>query len=129
LKSQPNAPTSTTLSVEELNELIIDCIQDNKGKHVVKLDLRSLDDTPADFFIICEGDSDTQVRGIADHIVRKVKTEAGIKPALIEGQQRGKWVLVDYFTTVVHVFYRETREFYQLEDMWSDAACTEYESV
>lgn len=129
MNSQQNASTEVSLSVEELNHLIIDCIQDNKGKNIIQLDLRKLDDAPADFFIICEGDSDTQVRGIADHIVRRVRNESGMRPAHVEGQQRGKWILVDYFTTVIHVFYRETRSFYQLEDMWSDAVCTEYDSV
>ena len=117
------------LSTEELNELIIDSIQDIKGKNVLKLDLRHLEEAPTDFFIICEGDSNTQVKAISDNINKRVKQEAGILPARSEGMSNALWICVDYFTTVVHVFYHETRAFYQLEDLWSDAKFTEYESL
>jgi len=117
------------LSVEELNQLIIDSIQDIKGKNIVKLDLRHLEETPTDFFIICEGDSNTQVKAISDNIYRRIKQEGGILPSHMEGQQNSLWVLIDYFDTVVHVFYRDTRKFYELEDLWGDAIFTEYENL
>ena len=117
------------LSVEELNELIVNSIQDIKGKNVVKLDLRHLDDAPTDFFIICEGDSDTQVKAIADQIYTRVKKEGNTLPSHFEGQQTAQWILLDYFNTVVHVFYRETRAFYELEDLWGDAIFTEYHDL
>lgn len=129
MNAQKNVNTSKELSTEALNHLIIDCIQDIKGKNIVKLDLRDLDDAPTDYFIVCEGDSDTQVRAIADRISRHVQEETGVPPSHVEGRQRARWVLLDYFTTVVHIFYRETRGFYQLEDMWSDAVSTEYQSL
>ena len=114
---------------ESMNHLIIDAIQDIKGKNIVKLDLRSLDDAPADFFIICEGDSSTQVKAISDNIDRKLKEKLGMRPNHTEGMEGAKWILVDYFDTVVHVFYPETRQFYEIEELWGDAAITQYENI
>ncbi|HMR87706.1 MAG TPA: ribosome silencing factor [Saprospiraceae bacterium] len=114
---------------ESMNHLIIDAIQDIKGKNIVKLDLRSLDDAPADFFIICEGDSSTQVKAISDNIGRKLKEKLGMRPNHTEGMEGAKWILVDYFDTVVHVFYPETRQFYEIEELWGDATITQYENI
>lgn len=116
-------------AVEELNDLIIDSIQDIKGKNIVKLDLRKLDDAPTDFFIICEGDSNTQVKAISGHIYKRLKEETGQTPLHVEGTQNARWICMDYFNTVVHIFYRETRAFYELEDLWSDASFTEYANL
>ncbi len=117
------------LSIEQLNDLIVDSIQDIKGKNIVKLDLRHLDDAPTEFFIICEGESNTQVKAISDNIYKRVKDEAGLLPSHYEGQQNAFWILLDYFEIVVHVFYRDTRSFYELEDLWSDAIFTEYQNL
>ena len=117
------------LQIEELNELIIESIQDIKGKKAVKLDMRRLEDAPTDFFIICEGDSTTQVKAISDNIQKRVKEEAGVFPSHVEGERNALWICLDFFTTVVHVFYRDTRSFYDLEQLWSDARFTEYETL
>ncbi len=117
------------LSAEEANSLIIDSIQDIKGKNIVKMDLRKLEDAPAEFFIICEGESTTQVKAISDNIYRRLKEEAGTKPAHVEGQRNARWICMDYFSTVVHIFHKETRSFYELEDLWGDAITTEYENL
>ena len=114
---------------EDLNDIVIDAIQDIKGKHIVKLDLRRIGDAPTDFFIICEGDSNTQVKAIADNIAKRLKQELGILPSNVEGVGASNWVCLDYFNTVIHVFYRETRAFYELEDLWSDAQFTAYETL
>ena len=114
---------------EALNDLIIDSIQDIKGKKSVKLDMRNLHDAPADFFIICEGDSNTQVKAISENIYKRLKEEAGQRPSHSEGKQNARWICMDYFDIVVHVFYKETRQFYELEDLWSDAKMTEYANV
>ncbi|MDC1283892.1 ribosome silencing factor [Saprospiraceae bacterium] len=114
---------------EELNPLIIDAIQDIKGKNIVSLDLRNLDEAPADFFIICEGDSTTQVSALAGNVIKRVKDELGVIPGNREGMINAKWVLVDYFNTVVHIFYPETRQFYDLEDLWNDAEIIEYTNL
>lgn len=126
-----NSPkkVKTTDPVEQLNDLIIDSIQDIKGKNIIKLDLRQLEDAPTDFFIICEGDSNTQVSAIAGNIRKRLKEEAETMASHVEGERHSMWILMDYFNVVVHVFYNETRKFYELEDLWSDAILTEYETL
>ena len=109
-----------------LNHRIVDAIQDIKGKNIVRLDLRKIDDAPADFFIICEGDSVTQIKAISDNISRKIHVELGISASHIEGFKGAQWILLDYFDTVIHIFYPETRMFYELEELWGDAEITKY---
>ena len=116
-------------SPQELNDLIIDAIKDIKGQNIIKLDLRELGEAPTDFFIICEGESTTQVGAIASNIQKRIKDELGGLPSHVEGKQGGFWVLVDYFTTMVHIFHPEKRAFYELEDLWSDAKITEYTNL
>lgn len=127
--NQAQVSTTQQFSQEVLNDLIIDAIQDVKGSNIIKLDLRKLGDAPTDFFIVCEGDSNTQVSAIASNIQRRVKEELSIFPAHVEGKQGAFWVLVDYFNTVVHIFHPEKRAFYELEDLWSDAEVTEYKNI
>ena len=117
------------LSPEQINDLIIESIQDIKGKNIVKLDLRQLDDAPTNFFIICEGDSNTQVKAISDNIRKTLKEVADSRPTHVEGATNALWILMDYFDVVVHVFYKETRKFYELEELWSDAIFSEYETL
>ncbi|CAH0999606.1 Ribosomal silencing factor RsfS [Neolewinella maritima] len=128
--------TSTTTTrktvsphLEQRLDVILDSIQDIKGKNITRLDLRKLDDRPAEFFFICEGDSTTQVRAIAENIHRRMKHELGELTKNPIGSRPANWVCLDYFDTVVHVFYPETRAYYQIEDLWSDAIATEYESL
>jgi len=120
---------TSQINVGDLNELIIDSIKDIKGKNIVKLELTHVEDSPTDYFIICEGDSNIQVKSITDNIYKRVKEEAGLIPNHTEGRQHSRWILVDYFSIVVHIFYPETRMFYDLEDLWSDAKFTHYESI
>ena len=112
-----------------LPDLIIDCITDIKGKNIVLLDLRALKDAPTDFFIICEGDSTTQVRGIAGNIERRLRAELKLNPGHVEGTEHAKWVCMDYFDAIVHIFYPETRQYYDLEQLWGDAERTLYQSA
>jgi ribosome-associated protein len=114
---------------QTLNNWIVDAIQDIKGKNIVKLDLRKLGDAPSDFFIICEGDSSTQVKAISENIFKKLKEKMDLRPNHTEGMDGSKWILVDYFDTVVHVFYPETRAFYEIEELWGDAEVTQYENI
>jgi ribosome-associated protein len=112
-----------------LNDTIVDAIQDIKGNNIIKLDLRKLDGAPTEYFIICEGDSSTQVKAIAENVSKRVREDLALNPSAREGVDNANWVLVDYFNTVVHVFYPETRRFYELEDLWSDAEITEYQNL
>lgn len=109
-------------------EIIVDSIQDIKGKNIVKLDLRSLD-APTDYFIICEGESTTQVSSIGERISLRLKNELGEYASSITGKQESRWVCLDYFDVVIHVFHKEAREFYDLEDLWSDSKITEYATL
>lgn len=117
------------ISTEALNDLIVDSIRDIKGKNIVKLDLRKLDDAPTDFFVICEGDSVTQVKAISENINLRLKKEGNTMANHIEGGHGASWICMDYFDVVVHIFHPEKREFYQLEALWSDADVTEYASL
>lgn len=111
-----------------LLDLIVESIQDIKGKNIVKIDLTALDDSPTNYFIICEGDSSTQVNAITQNVSRKIKSKLFVAPNHIEGLD-SKWMLVDYFDIVVHIFYPPTRKFYDLEDLWHDGKITVYEDL
>ena len=104
---------------------IIHAIQEKKGEHVVSLDLRRIPEAVADFFIICEASSQVQVKAIAEFVEGYLKTPLGEIPYRHEGMQAAHWVLIDYVNVVVHVMQTETRKFYKLEEMWSDAETEE----
>jgi len=114
---------------DSINDLIIDSIRDIKGKNIVKLDMRHIPGSSADFFIICEGDSTVQVSSIAGNVYKRMKDEMSSLPISYEGKNNSTWILVDYFTTVMHVFYRETRKFYNLESLWNDAKVEVYSEI
>lgn len=111
----------------KLLKVIVRAIQDKKGEHIVSLDLRKIPEAVADFFIICEAGSSVQVKAIADEIETQVKQECGEFPYRQEGYQALQWVLVDYVNAVVHIFQKETRKFYRLEEMWHDGVMMEHE--
>lgn len=100
---------------------IIKAIQEKKGEEIISLDLRKIPEAVADFFIICEAVSTTQVKAIADSVEEEVKKNCDELPYKHEGRQTYQWVLIDYVNVVVHVMLPENRRFYKLEDMWSDA--------
>jgi ribosome-associated protein len=105
---------------------IIGAIHDKKGEELVSLDLRGIPEAVADFFIICQAGSTTQVRAIADHVSETVWKECVERPHHQEGQGAMQWVIVDYVNVVVHIFLPEARRFYRLEEMWSDAVAQEH---
>lgn len=111
----------------ELVDAIINAIQEKKGKEIVCLDLRKIQNAVCDFFIVCEGTSRTQVSAIADFIADEVKKQLGERPYHTEGFQNAEWILLDYVNVVVHVFQKETRDFYKLEALWADAEVREVE--
>jgi len=114
---------------DEMNDLIVDSIQDIKGKNILKLNLTQLDDAPTDFFIICEGDSTTQVRAMSENIRKRLKEELGQMPLHVEGAMHSRWICMDYFNVVVHIFHKDVRGVYELEDLWGDAVFTSYENL
>ncbi|MRG46267.1 ribosome silencing factor [Chitinophaga niabensis] len=105
---------------------IIKAIQDKKGENIVSLDLRKIPEAVADFFILCEANSNTQVKAIADFVEEEVRRATEETPYKHEGFTAQQWILVDYVNIVVHVFIPETRKFYKLEEMWSDAESMEH---
>jgi ribosome-associated protein len=111
-----------------LNDLILEAIQDKKGEQIVSLDLRNINESVADYFIICEASSTVQVKAIADHVVEHARKTIGEKPWHTEGQNNMEWVLIDFVNIVVHVFLKDVRRFYQLEELWSDATIIEFNS-
>jgi len=119
----------TGISSEKLADVIIDAIQDVKGKSITKLDLRDVDNAVCDFFIICSGESNTQVDGISRSVQTKAREILDEKPWHQEGRQSSEWILLDFVNIVVHIFYKEVREFYDLEDLWADAERTNYEDI
>lgn len=100
---------------------IIKAIQAKKGENIISLDLRKIPEAVADFFILCEAASTTQVKAIADSVEDEVKKNCDELPYKHEGRQTFQWVLIDYVNVVVHVMLPENRRFYKLEEMWSDA--------
>jgi ribosome-associated protein len=100
-------------------DLFVKAVLGKKAESVVVLDVRGLTSI-ADAFIICSGRSNRQVSAVADHVERYLKKE-GIRPLSIEGRKEGHWVLMDYGQVIIHVFYTETRTFYDLEGLWVDA--------
>ncbi|AHF16046.1 ribosome silencing factor [Niabella soli] len=101
---------------------IISAIHEKKGENIVSLDLRQIPEAVSDFFVICEASSAPQIKAIADNIEYLVKTETGENVYQREGAQTLQWVLMDYVNIVVHILLPEQRKFYNLEELWSDAA-------
>lgn len=115
-------------SADELITLILQGIEDVKGHDIILLDLREIENTVCDYFIICNGTSNTQVNAIVGSIQKTVSKAIKDKPWHIEGQDNAEWVLMDYVNVVVHIFQKHIREFYDIEGLWGDAKFTEIES-
>ena len=112
-----------------LVEALVKGIQEVKGKEIVHLDLRHVPNTVSDHFIICHGDSARQVEAIAESVERFGLERAQEKPWHIEGVSNAEWVLLDYVDVVVHIFHREKRGYYAIEDLWADAVRQNYPNV
>ena len=112
-----------------LVDAIVAGIQEVKGKDIVHLDLRDVPNTVSDHFIICHGDSSTQVAAIMRSVEKMTLEKAGQKPWHTEGANNSEWVLLDFVDVVVHIFHRDKRGYYALEELWADGARTSYENV
>lgn len=109
---------------EILAKLAIKGLQEKKGKEITQLDLRKIDQSIADFFIIATATSDTQLKALRDSVEHFIKEETGENPWQSEGRTNKEWILLDYADVVVHLFKSETRSFYNLENLWGDAKIT-----
>ena len=105
---------------------IIKAIQEKKGEKIISIDLRKIPEAVADFFIVCEAGSTTQVKAIADSVEEGIRKNCDELPYKHEGRQTYQWVLIDYVNVVVHVMLPDNRRFYKLEEMWSDAPQEEH---
>lgn len=103
-----------------ITSAIVEAIQDKKGHKITVIDFNGIDSASTDGFIICQGRSTSQVSAIADNIREEVQNRTGIKPYNYDGYRNSQWIVIDYGNLMVHVFLPEVREFYNLEDLWSD---------
>lgn len=109
---------------EKLINAITEGLMQIKAKNIVLLDVRELT-TLTDYFIVCHGSSDTQIRALANSVTEKVKEELGENVWKQEGMDARRWIILDYVNVVVHIFNEEKREYYGIERMWNDAVITE----
>lgn len=121
--------TKKPVSTDDLIAVIIKGIDDVKGEDIQLLDLRSIDNTVCDYFVICSGNSNTQVNAISGSVQKVVSKELKDKPWHVEGQNNSEWILMDYVNVVVHVFQKHVREFYDIESLWGDAKITQISPV
>ncbi len=113
---------STQSNVTELDELIISVLEDTKGEDILKLNFPQNLGMLFDTFIICSATSHVHANALTENVIRKVREQLKIRPKHVEGETNAEWILIDYFNTVVHVFMKDKRAFYDLENLWDDTA-------
>jgi ribosome-associated protein len=119
--------SSSKEETTSLLDAIVEGMQEKKGKNITIINLIGLEHRVADYFVICDADSNTHVNAIADTLEESVMKKTGEKPYRSEGRQNSEWILIDYVNIVAHVFMRETREFYNIEGLWADGEVTRIE--
>lgn len=112
------------ISVDELISTIITGIEEVKGEDIQLLDLREIENTVCDYFVVCSGNSNTQVKAISNSVQKIVGKQGQEKAWHVEGESIAEWILMDYVNVVVHVFQKPIREFYDIEGLWGDAKIT-----
>ena len=120
--------TKDKTSADQLITTIIGGLEEVKGKEITILDLRDIENTVCDYFIVCEGTSNTQVNAIVNSIQKQVSKTTKDKPWHIEGTDNAEWILMDYVNVVVHIFQKHIREYYDIESLWGDAKMTQIET-
>ncbi len=109
----------------QLEQLIIEGIQERKGKRIAVVDMSAIESAPTQMFVIAEGNTPTQVAAIADSVREYVQKQSGVKPFNYDGYQNAEWIVIDYGDIMAHIFVPVDRERYNLEELWSDAAITD----
>jgi ribosome-associated protein len=115
---------SKTINSEKLSELVVEGMSEKKALDITVLDLRKVKGAVADYFVICSGTSDTQIDAISESIEDFVLKATKNRPWKREGKQNKEWILIDYVDVVVHIFMKDKREFFALEDLWGDGIIT-----
>ena len=113
---------------EQLIAKIVEAIQDIKGEDIKILDLSNIENSVAETFVICSGNSNTQVAALAGSVEKKVRNDLKDRPWHVEGSENAMWILVDYISVVVHIFQRQIRDYYEIEELWGDAKVISIES-
>lgn len=113
----------------ELSDLVVQGMLEKKASDVVVMDLRSVKNAVADYFVICSGNSDTQIDAISDSVEEFVHKATRQNPWKREGKQNREWIIIDYIDVVAHVFNKEKRDYYALEELWGDAEITRIEEI
>ncbi len=116
-------------SLEDLNELkaaIITAIDDKKGENIIAIEIGKLENSIADYFIICNAQSNTQVNAISEGIEKDVRKNLKQRPWHVEGRDNSQWIVMDYSSVIVHVFQTPYRDFYKLEELWADAPVEQF---
>ncbi len=124
-KTARSAKAVKTKAKDSLSDAIIRGLQEKKAKNIVVLNLKGISGAVADMFIVCHGDSSTQVEGLARSVDETVEKEIGESPAHVEGRQVAQWILLDYINVVVHIFQSDYRDYYGIERLWADAEIEE----
>ena len=109
---------------KQLVESIIKGIQEKKGQSIVTANLTGIDGAICRYFVICQGNSPSQVEAITESVGDMVRTETGEKPVHVVGLDNAQWVAMDYTDVLVHVFLPDVRDYYDLEHLWEDASLT-----
>ena len=120
---------NNSASSKKLSEIVVKGMQEKKASDIVIMDLRDVKNAIADFFVICSGNSDTQLDAIADSIDQEVSKELQQNPWHQEGKNTKEWMLMDYVDVVAHIFKKDKRQFYSLEELWGDAKIEPVENV
>lgn len=120
---------TTDVSAEELSQLVVKGMLEKKAINVVVMDMRQVKNAIADFFVVCSGNSDTQIDAIAESIDEEVWKGAQTNPWHKEGREHKEWILLDYVDVVAHVFKKDRRDYYKLEELWGDAEITVVEEA
>lgn len=122
--SQRPVKTASDKQTTDLVDAIIDGMEEKKAKNITIINLTSIENSVADFFVICDADSKTHVEAIADSVDDVVQKTTNERPFHAEGFENAEWILMDYINVVVHVFQKEIRDYYNLEALWADAEIT-----
>lgn len=109
---------------EEIVQWVVKGMQEKKAQEIVVMDLRGVTNAFTDFFVICSGTSDTQIEAIADSVDKEVWESGKIHVHAMEGKANREWILMDYYDVIVHVFLKDKRTFFKLEELWGDAVFT-----
>lgn len=113
-------------SSDILANVVIGGMLNNKSENIVSLDLKKIESAVCDYFIICHGNSNTHITAIANNIIKETSKELNDKPLSKEGINNGTWILLDYGNVVAHIFQKEIRDYYNLEELWGDALIKKY---